>query len=60
MSLLLAFEVSAASVFGGQLGFTAGVSSNMIFPMIVGKLTAGICAVILAIAVTKNQKKTRH
>ncbi|WP_160680469.1 ethanolamine utilization protein EutH [Clostridium sp. C8-1-8] len=56
----IAFAVSAASVFGGQLGFTAGVSSNMIFPMIVGKLTAGICAVILAIAVTKNQKKTRH
>jgi ethanolamine transporter len=44
----VAFAVSAAFVFGDHLGFTAGIDKNMIFPVIVGKLTAGICAVILA------------
>ena len=43
-----AFAVSAAFVFGDHLGFTAGVNSEMIFPMIVGKLTAGITALIVA------------
>lgn len=43
-----AFAVSAAFTFGDHLGFTAGVEREMIFPMICGKLTAGITAVILA------------
>lgn len=46
--LNVAFAVSAAFVFGDHLGFTAGVNPEMIFPVIVGKLTAGITAVILA------------
>ncbi|MGI5985513.1 MAG: ethanolamine utilization protein EutH [Clostridiales bacterium] len=46
--LNVAFAVSAAFVFGDHLGFTAGVNSDMIFPMIVGKLVAGITALILA------------
>lgn len=46
--LNVAFAVSAAFVFGDHLGFTAGVNKDMIFPMIVGKLVAGITAVILA------------
>lgn len=46
--LNVAFAVSAAFVFGDHLGFTAGVDSDMIFPMIVGKLVAGITALILA------------
>ena len=46
--LNVAFAVSAAFVFGDHLGFTAGVESDMIFPMIVGKLVAGITALILA------------
>ena len=46
--LNVAFAVSAAFVFGDHLGFTAGVNSDMIFPVIVGKLTAGITALILA------------
>ena len=46
--LNVAFAVSAAFVFGDHLGFTAGVNSEMIFPMIVGKLVAGITALILA------------
>lgn len=46
--LNVAFAVSAAFVFGDHLGFTAGVNSEMIFPVIVGKLIAGITALILA------------
>ncbi|MCH4071384.1 ethanolamine utilization protein EutH [Pseudoramibacter sp.] len=46
--LNVAFSVSAAFVFGDHLGFTAGVNPKMIFPVIVGKLTAGITALILA------------
>ena len=44
----IAFAVSAAFVFGDHLGFTAGVEKAMIFPMIVGKLTGGITAVLVA------------
>lgn len=46
--LNVAFAVSAAFVFGDHLGFTAGVNSDMIFPVVVGKLTSGITALILA------------
>lgn len=47
--LNVAFAVSASFVLGDHLGFTAGVAKDMIFPMIVGKLVAGITAVIVAI-----------
>jgi ethanolamine transporter len=43
-----AFAVSAAFTFGDHLGFTAAVERSMVFPMIVGKLTAGITAVAVA------------
>ncbi|MDF2513573.1 MAG: ethanolamine utilization protein EutH [Herbinix sp.] len=46
--LNVAFAVSAAFVFGDHLGFTAGVNSEMIFPVILGKLVAGVTALILA------------
>lgn len=46
--LNVAFAVSAAFVFGDHLGFTAGVNREMIFPMIVGKLVAGITAIMVA------------
>ncbi|MGI6012248.1 MAG: ethanolamine utilization protein EutH [Ruminococcus sp.] len=46
--LNVAFAVGAAFVFGDHLGFTAGVNHDMIFPVIVGKLTAGITALFLA------------
>ena len=48
----VAFAVSAAFVFGDHLGFTAGVNSEMIFPMVVGKLVGGITAVIVAYIAT--------
>lgn len=43
-----AFAVSGAFVFGGQLGFVAGVNKDMIVPMIVAKLAAGFNAVLVA------------
>lgn len=54
--LNVAFAVSAAFVFGDHLGFTAGVDTQMIFPMVVGKLVGGISAVILAKFMFKNVK----
>lgn len=42
-----AFAVSAAFVFGDHLGFCAANNNEMIVPMIVGKLVAGILAVVL-------------
>ena len=44
----LPFAVSAAFVFGDHLGFTAGNEPDMIFPVVIGKLVAGITALILA------------
>lgn len=44
----VAFAVSAAFVFGDHLGFTAGYEKSMVFPMIVGKLVAGITAIFVA------------
>ncbi len=46
--LNVAFAVSAAFTFGDHLGFTAGVAKEMIFPMIVGKLIAGVTAIMVA------------
>lgn len=50
----VAFAVSAAFVFGDHLGFTAGFAPEMIGPMIVGKLTGGICAVGVALWFTRE------
>ncbi len=44
-----AFAVSAAFAFGDHLGFVAGASRDMIFPVVVGKLAAGITAIPLAL-----------
>lgn len=46
--LNVAFAVSAAFVFGDHLGFTAGVDQSMVTPVIVGKLVAGITALLVA------------
>lgn len=55
--LNFAFAVSAAFVFGDHLGFTAGFNPEMITPMIVTKLVAGITAVILAFFISKRVLK---
>ena len=51
----IAFAVSAAFVFGDHLGFTAGFAPEMLVPMILGKLTGGISAVILALWLTQER-----
>lgn len=52
--LNVAFAVSAAFVFGDHLGFTAGFHSEMIFPMIVGKLVGGVTAVAVAMFIANK------
>lgn len=46
--IVTTWSVAAQSVLGGHLGFIAGVEPRMITPMIVGKLTAALTAVVLA------------
>lgn len=46
--LVLAFSISATFVLGDHLGFTAGVDQQMVLPMIVSKMVAGITALLLA------------
>lgn len=48
-----AFAVSGSFVMGSHLGFVAAVDQTFIVPMIVGKLTAGISAAIIAYLATK-------
>lgn len=54
----VAFAVSGAFVFGSHLGFVAAFEKDMVFAMIIGKLVAGVCAVILAMYVTPVQTNT--
>lgn len=46
--LVLTFSISASFVLGDHLGFTAGVDPEMVLPLIVSKLVAGITALLLA------------
>ncbi len=46
--LSLTFAISASFILGDHLGFVAGVDTEMIFPLIVTKLTAGLSALILS------------
>ena len=52
----IAFAVSAAFVFGDHLGFTAGFAPQMLPAMIAGKLAGGICAILVALVITKKNK----
>lgn len=49
-----AFAVSASFVFGAHLAFTMAFDRSYILPMIVGKLVSGICAVLLALLIYKD------
>lgn len=49
-----AFAVSAAFVFGGHLGFTIAFDGSLTFPVIIGKLTAGVSALALALLISKK------
>ncbi|MBQ7801302.1 MAG: ethanolamine utilization protein EutH [Oscillospiraceae bacterium] len=50
----IAFAVSAAFVFGDHLGFTAGFAPEMLPAMIVGKLTGGVSAILVALWLTRK------
>lgn len=50
----MAFAVSGAFVFGDHLAFTAGVDPQGIIALIASKLTAGICALLVAMLVTRK------
>ncbi len=43
-----AFAVSAAFTLGGHMAFTMAFDSSYIVPVIVGKLVAGLCALVVA------------
>jgi ethanolamine transporter len=49
-----AFSVSGAFVFAGHLAFTMAFDAGYVFPMIVGKLIAGVTALLLAMPVEKK------
>lgn len=53
----VAFAVSAAFVFGDHLGFTAGFAPELLPAVILGKLAGGICAVAIALLLTRKQPK---
>lgn len=52
--LNFAFAVSAAFVFGDHLAFTLSFDSDVVAPMIIGKLTAGITALLVASFMSKR------
>jgi ethanolamine transporter len=52
----IAFAVSGAFVFGGHLGFVAGMNQEMVSAMIIGKLTAGMSAIVVSLLFTKSEK----
>lgn len=49
-----AFAVSASFVFGSHLAFTMAYDTEYVIPMIVGKLVSGVCAVIIASVLYKE------
>lgn len=51
-----AWTVTVGAALGDHLGFTASVYPAMIGPMIAGKVTAGILAVLLAVYLLKNEE----
>lgn len=53
-----AWLVPATAVLGDHLGFTAGVEPEMITPVIVGKIIAGILAIMLALFIKRKDTST--
>lgn len=56
--LVMAFAVCCAFLFGDHLSFTANFQPTLIVPVLIGKLSAGICAVVFAslLAVKKAEE----
>ena len=49
-----AFATSAAFTFAGHLAFTLAFDASYLAPMIVGKLVAGVCSVVLAVLIYRR------
>ena len=56
--ITLAFAVCCAFLFGDHLSFTANFQPSLIVPVLLGKLSAGICAIVFAnlLAVKKAEQ----
>lgn len=56
--IVMAFAVCCAFLFGDHLSFTANFQPTLIVPVLVGKLTAGVCAIAFAylLAVKKAEE----
>lgn len=52
-----AWLVPATAALGDHLGFTAGVRPDMITPVVLGKIAAGILAIVLALIICKNMEE---
>ncbi len=52
-----AWLVPATAALGDHLGFTAGVRPDMITPVVLGKLSAGVLAIVLTLIICKNMKE---
>jgi ethanolamine transporter len=52
----LAFAVSASFVFGDHLAFTMAFDRTYLPVMIVGKLTSGVCAVVVAYVLSRSME----
>ncbi|MCD5323246.1 MULTISPECIES: ethanolamine utilization protein EutH [Pontibacillus] len=52
-----AFSVSGAFVIGSHLAFVAGVEKDMMVPVMIGKASAGVLAVVVALRLTKNDER---
>lgn len=46
--IVMAFAVCCAFLFGDHLSFTANFQPTLIVPVLVGKLAAGVCAIVFA------------
>lgn len=55
-----AFAVSGAFVFGSHLAFTMAFDNSYTVPMIVGKMISGVCAVLLALVLYKEDSKNQR
>ena len=49
-----AFAISAAFTLSSHLAFTMTLAPQLVLPVIVGKLAAGICAVVVALLLSKK------
>lgn len=56
--IVMAFAVCCAFLFGDHLSFTANFQPSLIVPVLVGKLCAGVCAIVFAnlLAVKKAEQ----